>query len=127
MPKKLPKNSDLAAGFFSKPSPADSTVAEKITAPPIAKKEKNPGGRPRKDGLKNEQFSLTMHPEIYEKLRILSQERTRGNFSALIDEAIRVYCKETKTDLADIEVDESIMDAYRARQAKKSKKKVNSK
>lgn len=135
MAKKLPKNPDLAAGFFSTPTPVDDTseevvIVEKITAPAtvITEKaessvQKNLGGRPKKDGLKNEQFTLTMNPETYEKLRIVADERTRGNFSALIDDAIKAYCKETNISLADIKVEESILEMYRAKQAKKSKKK----
>ena len=137
MAKKLPKNLDLAAGFFSKPAPADkaseeAVIIEKITAPATVKeatekeapvKPKNLGGRPKKDGLKNEQFTLTMNPETYEKLRIIAEERTRGNFSALIDDAIKSYCRETGINLADVKVDESILKMYRTKQAKKSKKK----
>lgn len=138
MAKKLPKNSDLAAGFFSKPAPADeaskeAVVIEKITAPATVKEKatekeepaepKNLGGRPKKDGLKNEQFTLTMNPETYEKLRIVAEERTRGNFSALIDDAIKAYCRETGINLADVKVEESILEMYRTKQAKKSKKK----
>ena len=107
--KKLPKDVDFAAGFFSQPAVADddsaAAVVEKITAPktttqePEKKEEptetKNLGGRPKKDGLKNEQFTLTMNPETYEKLRIVAEEQTRGNFSALIDEAIKA-CKQKK-------------------------------
>ena len=87
--KKLPKDVDFAAGFFSKSTSADETaeaITEKITAPATAteksteKKEltkpKNLGGRPKKDGLKNEQFTLTMNPETYEKLRIVAEEHT---------------------------------------------------
>lgn len=137
MAKKLPKNLDLAAGFFSKPAPADkaseeAVVIEKITAPATVKeatekeapaKPKNLGGRPKKDGLKNEQFTLTMNPETYEKLRIIAEDRTRGNFSALIDDAIKSYCRETGINLADVKVDEYILKMYRTKQAKKSKKK----
>ena len=148
--KKLPKDVDFAAGFFCSEddpvnpdnnnpdteNPADETVeavTEKITAPapttekPTAKNEptepKNLGGRPKKDGLKNEQFTLTMNPETYEKLRIVAEEHTRGNFSGLIDEAIKAYCREKDINLAEIEVDPQILEMYRQKQAKKSKKK----
>ena len=134
--KKLPKDVDFAAGFFSKSASADETVeavTEKITAPapttekPTSKKEptepKNLGGRPKKDGLKNEQCTLTMNPETYEKLRIVAEEHTRGNFSGLIDEAIKAYCREKDINLAEIEVDPQILEMYRQKQAKKSKKK----
>lgn len=135
--KKLPKDVDFAAGFFSQPAVAEddsaTAVVEKITAPktttqePKKKEEttdtKNLGGRPKKDGLKNEQFTLTMNPETYEKLRIVAEEQTRGNFSALIDEAIKAYCKAEKIDLSTIEVEPQILEMYRQKQAKKSKKK----
>ena len=134
--KKLPKDVDFAAGFFSKSDSSDETVeavTEKITAPapttekPTAKNEptepKNLGGRPKKDGLKNEQFTLTMNPETYEKLKIVAEEHTRGNFSGLIDEAIKAYCREKDINLAEIEVDPQILEMYRQKQAKKSKKK----
>lgn len=134
--KKLPKDVDFAAGFFSNSVSADNsaeTIAEKITAPavitenPTVKKEtnktKNLGGRPKKDGLKNEQFTLTMNPEIYEKLRIVAEDHTRGNFSGLIDEAIKALCRERDIDLAAIKVDPQILEMYRQKQAKKSKKK----
>ena len=140
--KKLPKNVDFAAGFFSTPASdeQEEAVVEKITAPapvptetpseeepkkeePTEEPQKNLGGRPKKDGLKNEQFTLTMNPETYEKLKVIADDYTRGNFSALIDEAIKVYCKEKDIDLAKIEVEESKLDVYRKRQEKKASKK----
>lgn len=128
--KKLPKDVDFAAGFFSVTPSADNSegVTEKITAPaPTTKipktKRKNLGGRPKKDGLKNQQFTLTMNPEIYEKLKIISHEYTRGNFSALIDAAINSYCRENNINLAEIEVDPKILEIYKQKQEKKSKKK----
>lgn len=144
--KKLPKNVDLAsnsnvevaAGFFSDTSPAEPKAetnkkdpsatpqpkAEKPTANKTATKEKkNLGGRPKKDGLKNEQFTLTMHPEMYEKLRILAEEHTRGNFSGLIDEAIKSFCREHDIDLSAVQVAPEILDMYKTKQEKKSKKK----
>ena len=127
--KRLPKNVDFAAGFFSTSSSAADI--EQITTPdsvpaepePLTKKPKNPGGRPKKEGLKNEQFSLTMHPETYEKLKIVADTLTRGNFSALMDEAIKLYCHENGIDLNTIEVDPEILEIYHKRQEKKSKKK----
>ena len=101
--KKLPKNVDLAsnvevaAGFFTDTSPAEAkaeTDKKEPSATPQAepqkptanktttKEKKNLGGRPKKDGLKNEQFTLTMHPEMYEKLRILAEEHKEGIFQA---------------------------------------------
>lgn len=137
--KKLPKDVDFAAGFFSKSVPTDSTaseakiVSEKITAPTNKPKEKieeihsqvhkNLGGRPKKEGLKNEQFTLTMNPEMYEKLRIIASEHTRGNFSGLIDEAIRSFCREKGIDLSAIKVDAEILEMYKQKQQKKASKK----
>lgn len=136
--KKLPKNVDFAAGFFSQSVQEESSVAEtetiveKITAP-VTKENpsdtdtepihKNLGGRPKKEGLKNEQFTLTMNPETYEKLRIIAAEHTRGNFSGLIDEAIKSFCREHSIDLSGITVEPEILEIYRQRQNKKSKKK----
>lgn len=133
--KKLPKNVDFAAGFFSKSaSDSEKVVSEKIIAPALASTQgslgdkpneptKNLGGRPKKEGLKNEQFTLTMNPETYEKLRIIACNHTRGNFSALIDDAIKTYCKENNINMADIKVPEDILEAYRIKQEKRSKKK----
>ena len=142
--KKLPKNVDLAsnlevaAGFFTDTPPAEAkaeTDKKEQSATPqpeqqkpttnktATKEKKNLGGRPKKDGLKNEQFTLTMHPEIYEKLRIISQEHTRGNFSGLIDEAIKSFCREHDIDLSAVQVAPEILDMYKKKQEKKSKKK----
>ena len=142
--KKLPQNVDLAsnvevaAGFFTDTPPAESTAEtdkkeqsatqqpepQKPTTNKTATKEKkNLGGRPKKDGLKNEQFTLTMHPEMYEKLRILAEEHTRGNFSGLIDEAIKSFCREHDIDLSALQVAPEILDMYKKKQEKKSKKK----
>lgn len=134
--KRLPKNLDLsknldvAAGFFSNSEFIENDIREKITVPtkdpsdpnPTAEKKKNLGGRPQKEGLKNEQFTLTMHPELYEKLRILAGEYTRGNFSGLIDEAIKSFCRENNIDLSAVQVDPEILDLYKQKQEKKRKK-----
>lgn len=142
--KKLPKNVDLAsnvevaAGFFTDTPPAESKAEtdkkeqaatpqpepQKPTTNKTATKEKkNLGGRPKKDGLKNEQFTLTMHPEMYEKLRILAEEHTRGNFSGLIDEAIKSFCREHDIDLSAVQIAPEILDMYKKRQEKKNKRK----
>lgn len=142
--KKLPKNVDLAsnvevaAGFFTDTPPAESkaeTDKKEQSATPqpepqtpttnktATKEKKNLGGRPKKDGLKNEQFTLTMHPEMYEKLRILAEEHTRGNFSGLIDEAIKSFCREHDIDLSAVQIAPEILDMYKKRQEKKNKKK----
>ena len=86
--KKLPKNVDLAsnlevaAGFFTDTPPAEAKAEtdkkEQSATPQLeqqkpttnktaTKVKKNLGGRPKKDGLKNEQFTLTMHPELFQK------------------------------------------------------------
>ena len=143
MAKKSIKGADLAAGFFSQPAVSENTetedVKETATMSEAAENEKPPkneselsdkkteptknvGGRPKKKGLKNEQFTLTMNPETYEKLRIVADEHTRGNFSGLIDDAIQSYCKENGIDLSAIEVDPKILDIYRDKQEKKAKK-----
>ena len=110
------------------------TVEEKKATPKSTEKEKPPkeekkepsknlGGRPKKEGLKNEQFTLTMNPETYEKLKIVAYEYTRGNFSGLIDEAIKAFCREKEINLTEIEVDKDIIEFYKEKQEKKSKKK----
>ena len=118
---KIQKNTDIAAGFFSDKS---NNSPEKITPPPIDNEvnEKHNIGRPPKEGLKNEQYTLTMHPELYEKLKIVAQQYTRGNFSSLIDEAVKMYCKKNHISLSSISIDDSIMDMYRAKQAKRKQK-----
>lgn len=136
--KKLPKNIDLtqkmnpADGFFSTPvSVALPEEKETVFVEPTKKanrienrnENKNLGGRPTKEGLKNEQFTLTMDPELYEKLRVIARAQCRGNFSALIDEAIRVYCKELNINLSDIIVDDEVLEIYRKKQEKKRSKK----
>lgn len=140
--KKLPKNVDLAnnvdvaAGFFSNPVPEEAKTKKNekptvlsqnnkkpLTSTSITKEKKNLGGRPKKDGLKNEQFTLTMNPEIYEKLRIIADEYTRGNFSGLIDEAIKSFCREHSIDLSAVQVAPEILDMYKKKQEKKSRKK----
>lgn len=149
---KISKDMDLAAGFFSQsgseetttkesvavveetPSEKVEAVEEKKATPKSTEKEKPPkeekkepsknlGGRPKKEGLKNEQFTLTMNPETYEKLKIVADEYTRGNFSGLIDEAIKAFCREKGINLAEIEVDKDIIEFYKEKQEKKSKKK----
>ncbi len=150
--KKISKDMDLAAGFFSQPASEDATpeesvtvveekpsetvetVEEKKTEPESIEKKKPPkkedeapsknvGGRPKKDGLKNEQFTLTMNPEKYEKLKLIADEHTNSNFSRLIDEAISAFCRERNINLADIKVDPEIIKFYKEKQDKKSKKK----
>lgn len=84
--------------------------------------KKNLGGRPRKNGLKNAQFTLTMNPELYEKLRIIANKYARGNFSALIDEAIRSFCREHDLDLSTVEVPQELIEKHKKKQEKKKKK-----
>ena len=142
--RKLPKNVDLAsnvevaAGFFTDTPPVEAKAEtdkkehsatpqpepqKPTTSKTVPKEKKNLGGRPKKDGLKNEQFTLTMHPEMYEKLRILAEEHTRGNFSGLIDEAIKSFCREHDIDLSAVQVAPETLDMYKKKQEKKSKKK----
>lgn len=139
--KKLPKdvdlanNVDVAAGFFSNPNHVESKTDKQVqtTAPLqttkkpstnkiITEEKKNLGGRPKKDGLKNEQFTLTMNPETYEKLRIIAQKHTDGNFSRLIALTINSFCKEHNIDLDAVQVEPEILEMYKKKQEKKSKK-----
>lgn len=134
--KKLPKDIDLtkkinpADRFFSPPAHAKEKPAdmekEKIDAPAEleeAPPNKNVGGRPPKKGLKNEQFTLTMHPGLYEKLRIIAQEQTGGNFSALIEIAVKTYCNANEIDLDKIKVAPAVLEAYQKKQDKKRSRK----
>jgi len=125
--KKLPKDLDFASGFFS--SQKDEAAVEEKTVEPETMdstqqelKQRNPGGRPKKQGLKNRQFTITMSPETYEKLRIIANEYTRGNISALIDDSVKVYCKEHSIDFSKIEIDQDILDKYIKQQERKNKK-----
>lgn len=133
--KRLPKDIDLtkkinpADGFFSQSASPEKSDAgpedEKISALVGSKAvpvNKNTGGRPRKEGLKNEQFTLTMNPELFEKLRIVAKEQTYGNISALIDAAVKTYCRVNDINLAGIQVDPADLEAYRIKQEMKRNK-----
>lgn len=116
--KKFPKNVDFAEGFFSQ-----TTTTENSPQKAKSSKPKNLGGRPRKNGLKNEQFTLTMNPETYEKLKIIADRYTRGNFSELINETIKSFCNEKNINLADIIIEPEILDKYKQKQENKLNKK----
>ncbi len=130
--KKLPKDIDLtkkinpADGFFSSSGVAEEKPGEQVREKILESGRplnKNTGGRPRKKGLKNEQFTLTMNPELYEKLRMIAKEWTSGNVSALIDASVKTYCKVNNINLKEIEVDPADLEIYRIKQEKKRKKK----
>lgn len=134
--KKLPKDIDLtknmnpADGFFSTPASAEKDTEDMETKnknvhtePKEDEIPKNVGGRPPKKGLKNEQFTLTMHPELYEKLRIIAQEHTKGNVSALIEDAVKTYCSTNKIKLNKIKIDPAVLEAYKKKQENKRNKK----
>ena len=81
MPKKTPINIDggaLAAGFFS------SELNQE--------KPKSKGGRPKKD-KKKQQYTLTMDPELYHKLRKKAEEKNTS-FSQLVTDAMIDYLDE---------------------------------
>lgn len=134
--KRLPKDIDLtkkmnpADGFFSRfvsfkkddVGLEDGKMAASVGSK-VGPTDRNTGGRPRKEGLKNEQFTLTMNPELYEKLRIVAKEQTYGNISALIDMAVKTYCRVNDIDLAGIQVDSADLEAYRRKQEMKRNKK----
>lgn len=61
-----------------------------------------------------------MNPELYEKLKIIATEKCRGNFSGLIDEAIKSYCRENNINLSEITVDQEILKTYSEKQEKRS-------
>ncbi len=124
---KLPNNIDFEAGFFSNTG-STGEVNEKIIAPvenKLKKEDQNIIGRPPKKGLKNKQFTLTMDPELYEKLRIVASQYTNNNFSRLVDEAVKLYCKEHEINLADINVSSEILEMYRKKQQDKKISKNN--
>ena len=119
---------DFAAGFFSSSaSKSFDGVAASIAAPSNSDTsnnknavKKHPGGRPRKEGLKNIQVCLTTPPELYEKVRILSEKYTSGNFSRfLMDECLKSFCREDNISLEDISIPDGVMDLYQNRQSKK--------
>lgn len=130
--KRISKDFDLAAGFFSdvQTSPLelveDSREVIKTNqvnkASIVEKPKKYSGGRPKKEGLRNEQFTLTLHPEVYEKIKILATDFTGGNFSRLVTDAIKVYCDKVEVDFDSIQVDPEILQRYIDRQEKKYKK-----
>ena len=126
--KKISKDMDFAAGFFSSSaSKSFDGVAASIAAPSNSDTsnnknavKKHPGGRPRKEGLKNIQVCLTTPPELYEKVRILSEKYTSGNFSRfLMDECLKSFCRENNRSHEDISIPDGVMDLYQNRQSKK--------
>lgn len=127
--KKFSKDMDLTAGFFGDFSRVESDQGNKDPSAasniPVVESidRKGHGGRPQKEGLKKEQFTLTLHPETYEKLKILAADYTGGNFSRLVTDAIKAYCDKFEVDFEDIQVDPEILQKYIDRQKKKFKKK----
>lgn len=126
--KKISKDMDFAVSFFSSSaSKSFDGVAASIAAPSNSDTsnnknavKKHPGGRPRKEGLKNIQVCLTTPPELYEKVRILSEKYTSGNFSRfLMDECLKSFCRENNISLEDISIPDGVMDLYQNRQSKK--------
>lgn len=137
MPKKPSININggaLAAGFFSQETINKSEeersrrVVDATTSTDGEKPDNkqasaaNKGGRPKKDGLKAEQYSLTMEPEKYEKLKVVAKKYTKGNFSSFIDLAVTQFCDKHDIDLDTITVDQKILDAYLEKQSRKKKK-----
>lgn len=117
MKKKLNRYTDLAAGFFTGYELENNDRTNDTKSEPVKKL----GGRPKKDGLKNIQFTLTMDPIIYEKLKILARNYYGGNFSKLIDNAVKSYCRENQINLNDINLDPEIIKVYQEKQNKKKK------
>ncbi len=137
--KKIQKDTDFASGFFSNPN--SSEPSERITAPitslsesnsniqdvpsssdsavPDQPLKKHPGGRPKKEGLKNIQVSLTIPPELYEKLRIVSEQYTDSNFSRFVIECVKFFCRENEINLDDIVIPDAILGLRKEQQKKK--------
>lgn len=88
-------NGPLAAGFFSGEKipeiEKENTVAiEKPTNNQQTNKpEKNKGGRPKKEN-KKKQYTLTMDPDLYEKLKTEADQR-HTSFSQLITTVMLEY------------------------------------
>ena len=135
---KIQIDTDFASGFFSNPN--SSETSEKIVAPVIpisseadsnpqdsslnsdAKKQpvkKHPGGRPKKEGLKNIQVSLTIPPELFEILRIVSEQFTDSNFSRFVIECVKFFCRENEINLDDIVIPDAILNSRKEQQQKK--------
>lgn len=131
--KRISKDFDLAAGFFSDAQAAplelientkEVAAANQVNKVSIVEKPKKySGGRPKKEGLRNEQFTLTLHPEVYEKIKILATDFTGGNFSRLVIDAIQAYCEKVEVNFDDLQVDQEILQRYMERQDKKFKNK----
>ena len=83
-------------------------------------KQKHPGGRPIKDGLVRQQFSLTLDPEFYEKCKIIAKQISGrdGKFPDFVEDAIKEYCVSHEINLDDITVDEKIISKYLEKQEK---------
>ena len=115
VPKSFPVSLFVISYFIFNFIPSNSDISnDKNTV------KKHPGGRPRKEGLKNIQVCLTTPPELYEKVRILSEKYTSGNFSRfLMDECLKSFCRENNISLEDISVPDGVMDMYQNRQCKK--------
>lgn len=133
MKNKLPKNIDFASGFFSSSdlleeknnsieTPNEMNESQNIKTSETAETS-GFGGRPQKIGLKNEQFTLTLDPQLYEKLKIIAETQTKGNFSRLIEDAVKFYCEENSIDLDDIKIDPQILEFYKQKQAKRKSNK----
>ena len=125
MAKHITKDLDIAAGFFSNVSENQekSQQPEKqrnteIPSPKLTTEKKTPRrGRPKKETLKNKNFSITMDPVLYEKIRIISKDITRGNISAFIDIAVVDYCNSHNINLNEITIAPEILENYKKNQS----------
>lgn len=130
MAKKLEKVTPPAERFWSNDEP-ETTKEVKASNPPKKVSTNHPSadtikkrgvGRPKKTGLKNECFSITLNPEFYEKLRVVAGEEFDQNISKLIVAACKSYCSEIGYNLRDIDVPKDTLDAYFEKQKKRLKK-----
>lgn len=87
------KNVDLAANFFSdsvsEEKEVPKTVQSKKDITAIINKEKNKGGRPKSPN-KKKQYTLTMRPDLYERLCEKAAYK-QTSFSQLITDAALEY------------------------------------
>ncbi len=131
MAQKKNKFDNVAAGFMTSPSDQENEIINEIPATKItetsSKKSTNhklnkQAGRPSKEGLKNVNTTLTMNPEMIERIKILAQDYSRGNFSAFIEASVNSYCKQLGINLSEIKVDPTILNKYMQKQEIRKKK-----
>ncbi len=124
------KDFDLASGFFSHTPTTEADTPKPIsleehpqlegTEIPASSKILNKGGRPKKEGLKNRQYTLTLPPELYEKVRIVEKQKGYPSFSQLVSAALKYYCREKEEiNLDEMVLPQEILQQLKERQLEK--------